>query len=229
LLILFQIVSLRINPIPIPVFVNNNFFLVSIVIIGIVVSYILETLERRNFLNTVILKNLAETDGLTGVVNRRSFMDAFRLKLKDPGAYPVAFCMLDLDNFKEVNDYYGHLTGDELLKGLGEILHKNFRVSDMVGRLGGDEFGVLMFQLTDHSRIIKAFRSIKGELAKLSTNFGNDITFSVGCIIADYQNGEDEPLFYYSLADFALSTAKGSKNAIFIIGPKKEVLCNEKF
>jgi diguanylate cyclase (GGDEF)-like protein len=88
----------------------------------------------------------ARLDELTGLANRTSFRDRLEhaLTLARRGNGKVALLMIDLDGFKAVNDRYGHPCGDELLKRVGERMRSRVRESDTVGRLGGDEFGVLL-------------------------------------------------------------------------------------
>lgn len=94
------------------------------------------------------LENLTLTDEMTGLMNRRGFLSQLRRALagsKRSGDLGVlVFC--DLDNFKAINDNYGHAIGDDVLRQTAQILTSNLRETDIVGRLGGDEFAVLMTQ-----------------------------------------------------------------------------------
>lgn len=85
-------------------------------------------------------------DLLTGVCNRVFFLQRFESEIRRTGNYrqPLALLMFDIDKFKNVNDSFGHSAGDVVLKKLAEIVQKNTRSSDLVGRYGGDEFMVLM-------------------------------------------------------------------------------------
>ena len=87
--------------------------------------------------------SLARQDHLTGLANRLALSEAFAREVKASGAETVAVHCLDLDRFKQVNDQYGHPTGDLLLKQVAERLHSITRSRDVVARLGGDEFVVL--------------------------------------------------------------------------------------
>ena len=91
------------------------------------------------------LNQEAHTDQLTGVLNKRSFEMKVDSMLKDAAddAY-YAMILIDVDNFKSVNDTYGHAFGDKVLAGMGEIMRNTFRSEDSLGRLGGDEFCVFM-------------------------------------------------------------------------------------
>tara|TARA_Y100001956_G_scaffold76793_1_gene86411 strand:- start:921 stop:1898 length:978 start_codon:yes stop_codon:yes gene_type:complete len=92
------------------------------------------------------LKRLSETDELTGILNRRAFTlqlnDAFTHALK---TYQNVSClMIDIDHFKEINDQVGHLSGDEVITHVADICQKQLRATDAIGRLGGEEFGVML-------------------------------------------------------------------------------------
>lgn len=92
--------------------------------------------------NDKLLKHQAEHDPLTGLLNRSAF-DALRKALKD-SPQTMAFLLIDVDKFKEVNDTYGHQAGDAALRKVADILRHNFRSDDYCIRLGGDEFAVLI-------------------------------------------------------------------------------------
>ena len=91
------------------------------------------------------LKRVATTDGLTRLSNRTSFMTAVEAALCEAApSHPAALLLLDLDGFKEVNDMLGHDAGDQLLTVISRRLKSCLRGGDIIGRLGGDEFGVLL-------------------------------------------------------------------------------------
>uniref|UniRef100_A0A7V4E4M6 GGDEF domain-containing protein n=1 Tax=candidate division WOR-3 bacterium TaxID=2052148 RepID=A0A7V4E4M6_UNCW3 len=226
LLIGFQIVSLKINPLPKAVFINNNFFLVSTYAGGLFVSYVMEKLERENFLNTLVLKKFAETDGLTGIMNRNSLLSTLRIESQRVGkkGESLVFCMIDLDNFKEINDYFGHLKGDEHLKNFGQILSKKFRTTDYVGRVGGDEFGVILVGLSDIERVIDAFGDVRKEYFRSQADSATKSSFSVGCVFFNSFEAPQDEFFFYSLADLALSKAKKKKDSICIVDQRNNCL-----
>jgi diguanylate cyclase (GGDEF)-like protein len=99
------------------------------------------------------LKALSLTDHLTGIANRKRFEEAVRAELVRSKRYeePFSVMILDLNNFKPVNDTYGHLVGDKLLIEVAALLRANIRVSDLAARLGGDEFVLLLIN-TDAKR-----------------------------------------------------------------------------
>ena len=96
------------------------------------------------------LRRLATTDALTGIPNRRSILDHLEktLRLANRHDFPVTVLMLDIDNFKNVNDTWGHLAGDEVLAKVADAMRKSIRETDALGRYGGEEF-LVCFPHTD--------------------------------------------------------------------------------
>jgi diguanylate cyclase (GGDEF)-like protein len=88
----------------------------------------------------------AHTDALTGVRNRRSFRDTAETELARARRYghPLSVALIDLDDFKKINDSYGHRVGDDVLRVVARHLERSVRTSDVVARVGGDEFAVLL-------------------------------------------------------------------------------------
>jgi len=102
------------------------------------------------------LRHLAATDDLSGVYSRREFIRLGTELLKDKRHRDTYLLMMDLDNFKRVNDQYGHGVGDEVIREFGDLLKQCFRDTDIIGRLGGEEFAVVMNQVTEESAFQKA-------------------------------------------------------------------------
>jgi diguanylate cyclase (GGDEF)-like protein len=107
-----------------------------------------EAQERLKHLEERVneLEELATTDELTGTLNRRGFTWRMQHTLSESKRFDESgfIIYIDIDNFKNVNDDYGHAAGDEALKKVCEVLKDNMRTTDIIGRLGGDEFAVLM-------------------------------------------------------------------------------------
>ncbi len=110
---------------------------------GIVVVF--QDITQRKRME-VELNRLASTDTLTGIPNRRQFMTQFAVELERVRRYQknTSVLMLDLDHFKRVNDRYGHATGDAVLRHFSELTQQYLRKVDLFGRLGGEEFGILL-------------------------------------------------------------------------------------
>lgn len=224
IIISFEIVSIGINPLPSYAFISNNFFLISGSIIGMAVAYYLEKLNRENFIHGVSLRKIAETDALTGVLNRGFFMEEAKEKLALMAAFDGhrAFCLLDLDGFKEINDRQGHVAGDEILKNFGRALTNKMRSTDLIGRVGGDEFGFFFEEVKNLWDLYSIFGKLKDEFSRINQAGERPASFSVGCL---YLGPEPvELLSAYSLADKALLGAKRRKNSILIIDSRENVL-----
>ncbi len=103
------------------------------------------------------LEFIADEDPLVQVLNRRAFDRELNRALAYAHRYTMtaSFLYLDLNDFKQVNDEFGHGAGDEVLKHVGKVLAENVRSSDVVGRLGGDEFGVILVQADEKVAMMK--------------------------------------------------------------------------
>lgn len=150
---------------------------------------------------------LVRTDPLTAALNRRGFEDVYAAVVARPGARQTAVALLDVDDFKKINDSFGHLAGDDALKFLTEVLRDMTRPTDAIGRYGGEEF-VVLFPDTPVERAAEAMTRIQRELTKrvfLQDHSRILITFSCGVT----QIGENEGLEQALLrADNALLEAK---------------------
>lgn len=92
------------------------------------------------------LQSLAATDGLTGLINRRQFNQQLDAEIARAKRYrkPLSLALFDIDDFKKINDFYGHTTGDRILKELGLLITQNIRESDIAARYGGEEFALIL-------------------------------------------------------------------------------------
>ncbi|HUP87999.1 MAG TPA: GGDEF domain-containing protein, partial [Longimicrobiales bacterium] len=126
-------------------------------------------------------QRLARTDSLTGVANSRSFLETTEHEVRRQGRYgkPLSIAFLDCDNFKEVNDRYGHAMGDELLQNIASCMHACVRSVDTVARLGGDEFAVLLPETDAHAADIVC-EKVREALRVAVAKYG--VTFSIGVV-----------------------------------------------
>ncbi|HKW16407.1 MAG TPA: diguanylate cyclase [Terriglobales bacterium] len=119
------------------------------------------------------LQQMALTDGLTGLPNRRA-VDGWAKHQVSAAArhkFPVWVVMADLDHFKGVNDTYGHEMGDTVLKSFAEIVRSNTRLSNMCGRLGGEEFIAIITHVEEHDKVLIPIERIRTELEKTRFEF----------------------------------------------------------
>jgi diguanylate cyclase (GGDEF)-like protein len=128
-------------------------------------------------------RNLSRIDFLTGIKNSRSFYELASFELLRAKRYnhPTTIAYIDLDNFKQINDQFGHSTGDVLLRVVSKALQTHLRQTDIVARMGGDEFAVLLPETDEEAAQVAI---TKAHLSLLTTMKQNrwDITFSIGVI-----------------------------------------------
>jgi diguanylate cyclase (GGDEF)-like protein len=153
---------------------------------------------------------LSLTDELTALPNRRAFirrLDDEVSRVKRYG-FPLSLVLIDIDNFKQVNDKYGHAAGDKVLRVYAEKILSIFRHHDMIARYGGEEFAVLLPN-TDLEGVMRALDKVKSSVPHVQCNFnGKSIpapTFSAG--VAEYRAPES-PSQLIERADHALYRAK---------------------
>lgn len=156
-----------------------------------------------NATNEAMLSYRAEHDALTGIINRGAF-DRLRQILKTQPV-PLALLIIDVDKFKQVNDGYGHETGDKVLKKVAKLLEDSFRSSDYAARIGGDEFAVIVTDATPDMRpvIEKKIKNINDKLLNPSNDLPK-VSLSVGGAFS--ANGFEDTL--YKKADKALYEVK---------------------
>lgn len=161
-----------------------------------------------------VLKKKAQTDGLTGLLNKITTESFIRSQIK---AGCGCLFMVDIDYFKGINDTYGHQTGDAVLKQVAHALQKSFRESDIIGRIGGDEFMIYINGVNDRNNISnKAINLIKEIRSTLSDNSSSlSPTVSIGIAIVD--NNLDDFSIAYNRADTALYSIKQTEKNNFAI------------
>lgn len=139
------------------------------------------------------IKQAAKTDMLTRLLNRRGFEEVMVKILEDQNAFPLSLVMLDIDHFKRVNDTYGHLIGDNVLKVLGKLLKDSIKGKDIAARFGGEEFVLMLpqtpiegaYSLAEQIRI--SLEQMKWKIKDSGTSLGK-ISISLG--LALYREGE---------------------------------------
>jgi diguanylate cyclase (GGDEF)-like protein len=188
-------------------------FLTKPIVPKFLVSAVSSCAERYRSLRAVIMR-----DGLTGLYNHTAIKEELNAEISIAGRSntPLALAMLDLDNFKHVNDTYGHPVGDQVLRTLSLLLRQRLRRSDVVGRYGGEEF-VVIFPGTSAATANKVLEKIRQAFFKVqqfSEKGDFSVSFSAG--IADLSLTQDADELFDS-ADAALYAAKhGGKNCIVL-------------
>ncbi len=173
------------------------------------------------------LQHQASTDTLTGLLSRMEMEKAMEsLFAGDAAGHVLLFC--DLDRFKEVNDIAGHAAGDKLLTDIGEIIRKSVRRDDLCGRMGGDEFGVLLRDCA-----LEKGREIAEEIRSKTTGYrlawGTEyfsVGVSVGVAPSDAVNDAES---FFRLADAACYAAKNAgRNKVHVVDPRTDLLDTQK-
>lgn len=158
------------------------------------------------------LRTLAETDPLTGIYNRRRLFEILDLDLKRIRRYKnhLSIAMLDLDHFKQINDNYGHIVGDQILRNTVQIITPNIRKADVLGRYGGEEFLLIMIN-TSKKQAFLVSEKIRKLFEQTKHSKGAHVTISIG--VAEFQE-EDTLESLLKRADQALYKAKEKRNKV---------------
>jgi diguanylate cyclase (GGDEF)-like protein/PAS domain S-box-containing protein len=173
--------------------------------------------ESQRFIKE--LETLSSEDSLTGLLNRRMIFERIRHEIERVRRYRAELSLIfcDLDNFKEINDTYGHKAGDEVLRTIADILKLSVRTSDVVGRYGGDEFLLILPQtslkraqeLAERIRIV-----VQDTKFVMPGNKSAGITMSIG--VAFYDGAETDVDALLNRIDTALYVSKRSgKNQVY--------------
>ncbi len=181
--------------------------------------YVIGTLSnidnaKRNYL---ALQEQAQRDPLTGLLNKAATQSAIRSYLDTPARIGCVLLMIDLDNFKGINDRFGHLFGDTVLTRAAQAIRRLFRMGDIIGRVGGDEFMVLMKDTCDEQLIRERCELLLSDLGDLFS-IGEQrcsVACSVGVSIAPAHGTAFQELFQH--ADQALYHAKQSGKSCYTI------------
>ena len=159
---------------------------------------------------------ISNTDALTKLKNRKMLESEIKDYLMENPNYS-ALIMFDLDNFKLVNDIFGHQEGDKLLIRVGKLIRKCLRENDIYGRLGGDEFLVLVKNIQTRENAIKIGQKLVNtiNIPFKSQNQSFNVTASFGIVIIPEEGNEFDIL--YSKVDKALYAAKKAGRNCFVI------------
>jgi diguanylate cyclase (GGDEF)-like protein len=151
--------------------VRLGFFIIT----ALLLSRMKESLDRE--------KELSRTDSITGLFNSRAFYQLADAELRRVKRYahPYTLAYLDIDQFKNINDRFGHLVGDSVLKVIAGTLLENLRQTDLVARLGGDEFAILLPE-TDNEAARVTITKVQQVLNKAMTSHNWKTTFSIGVV-----------------------------------------------
>ncbi len=170
--------------------------------------------ERDNVLMN--MRQRAETDALTGLLNSAAVREQISMFLKtQTRSAHHTLMIIDLDNFKDINDTFGHFQGDKVLQVLSGKIQAVFRAEDIVGRLGGDEFIVLMKYTQESSGVMKKAAELLAALEYMMDGDGNSVTVTASIGIATWDGSGKDFDALYKQADDALYRAKTAGKGCF--------------
>ena len=184
--------------------------------LGLAVGVNTQRMRVNSFAEDYAKSRAAKMDGLTGILNKSAFENEAAC-LIDAGI-TGALLVIDADNFKHVNDTYGHATGDEVIKAIGTSIDMNRRGSDLMGRFGGDEFCVLLVgnippetPQNYYTRLLATFQEQTADIKKAE---GQPLTLSCGAALLEPHSLDYAGAF--AAADAALYRAKRTRNTIVV-------------
>ena len=190
------ILRITVQGLVVPVYIFITYFILKLI----------ENQKELKLLNEK-LKKILRKDDLTGLFNRKAFMEYFNKMKSLSQRHSKTLCLIiaDIDKFKDINDTYGHHTGDEVLKALGDIFKSEVRNEDMVARIGGEEFAILLIE-TNVEKAVNVAERIRVKISQLEVKpVKKTITASFGVS----QMKEDESIKeLFCRADNALYEAK---------------------
>ncbi|CAK0766585.1 two-component system, cell cycle response regulator [Azospirillaceae bacterium] len=179
---------------------------------GVVLTAMIRDVTQRRAMEQE-LRRLAATDSLTGVSNRRCFLDAAsqEFAVSEESLRPVSVLMMDVDYFKRINDGFGHAVGDQVLCALVDVCRMSLRSDDLIGRYGGEEF-VILLPNTDHEMACVMAEYLRAQIAgtKMASTVKGPLYCSVSIGVASRSaqtSGVDDVLM---AADDALYRAKAA-------------------
>lgn len=156
------------------------------------------------------MRDNAMHDGLTNLLNHKAFMDRFSEEVSRAIRYQhnIVMAILDLDKFKRINDSYGHLYGDYVIREVANIIKENVRNIDVVGRYGGEEFAILLINTTTE-KIVKVADRIIASVATFPFKMNNiEVKMTISCGLAEYPNDTNNITELIAFADEAMYNAK---------------------
>jgi two-component system, cell cycle response regulator len=184
-------------------------------IFGKFCAHIALTLEKIRLFREI--KVLSIHDGMTGVFNHAHAIEEVNLEIERAKRYNVEFSiiLLDVDNFKEVNDSYGHLAGNFVLKSIARLIETNLRTIDIIGRYGGDEFVVILPQIDLDNTLIAGERLRQAVESETFVYNDNPIRLTISLGVAIYQVGKSTQTLIKIADDNLYRAKKEGKNRIY--------------
>jgi len=195
-------------------FLTLNMQFIAYFMFGVILIKKIEKLQEETFIYEKFLFDSSSTDSLTELFNRKHF-ETISKKLLEKAKRnneKVLFLILDIDYFKKVNDTFGHPIGDVVLKKVAKEIKNSLRKSDLIGRIGGEEFAILIDNYKEGFDIINKIKENVNKLTFKVDDKKFNVTVSIGGIIAKNYDYD----YLYKKADEALYEAKKERNKIVV-------------
>jgi len=202
-----------------PIVWNATTRLIMYLVIAILLVMIRQHSDRQ--------KSLARIDHLTGAVNKRAFSEILDSEAARSRRYQRSFSLayIDVDNFKSINDSFGHYLGDDLLRVVADVLRSNVRASDTVARLGGDEFALLLPE-TEEAGAKVAVGKLQRLLNQEMSSRSWPATVSIGCLTCSNVEAI-EPILAYVDSLMYDAKAAGKNTVRYTTLPGKQRTASE--
>lgn len=218
--VIYLMIFVKVNTSDVVVF-TSVFALLLVNAGGLFITRRINNYKRKYFMTSYELDQLASNDSLTGILNRRMFLELSEKELARYKRYDNDFLLLilDIDHFKNINDTYGHLEGDKVLKELVKIIQSRIRSSDIFGRIGGDEFGLLLLETS-----LEKVSNIAGQIreacksARIISEDKKEIKFTISVGLTETRKNDTNLDEIIRRADTALYKAKqaGKDKAVIL-------------
>ncbi len=190
---------------------------------GIILYDVTESALARNQLETMNreLEKLSRIDRLTGLYNRGFWEECLHAEFRRfrRTRQPATLVMFDVDHFKRINDTWGHQAGDEVLRALAQLTRDSIRTTDIAGRYGGEEFGIILVD-TEETRAVHLAERLRREVERLEIPHGETtlrVTISLG--ISQVREQLDSHDQWLACADAALYQAKREGRNRYVVRP----------
>lgn len=200
----------------------DAFISVAALLCALALSQVMMSLRVQDHEVRMKYMQLSTQDALAGILNKKTCEEAVRryLQVNEPSAV-CTLLILDIDDFKAVNDRLGHYTGDALLRAIGDLLAETFRTTDIIGRIGGDEFLILVKSLSDQAILEEKCRTFQEKLTHFSEDsYPMPVSCSIGGVLVCGQSAEYDLLFRQ--ADALLYAVKSTGKNRFLLRPYLE-------
>ena len=187
-------------------FARDMYLIIAAYFLSMLSAHVLLEVRAREGLAMLELKKISSLDKLTHVLNKDTLLQRMEHHyMKKDNDSPCSIIIVDVDDFKLVNDNLGHDVGDRLLERVGQLLIDNFRAYDIIGRYGGDEFVVVMPGMDDITILEMRCRTLQMFLTDINLGNGHPFTVSIGAIIDKGGHTANE---VFRIADDALYKSK---------------------